>query len=168
MKTTHFARILGVPALVCLAQLGCERRSESPKEMPRMPSDRAPQGPLGPSSRHESTATTPAQDSARTAAAVERAPNEAAVSSITNARCDREARCNHVGQGRKFESRTECVTRTRSDWRDDLNAIECPRGVVDTQLTSCLNQIRAESCGNPLDTLERALACRAVDLCKVT
>jgi hypothetical protein len=101
-------------------------------------------------------------------AGAERAGNEAAVSSITQARCDREARCNNVGTGKKFDSRSDCMTKTRSDWRDDLNSLECPRGVEEQQLTSCLTQIRSESCENPLDTLERALACRTVDLCKAT
>jgi hypothetical protein len=122
----------------------------------------------------EPTPTTPRREAERNPErtdvppATERAGNETAVSSITRARCDREARCNNVGSGRKFESHDDCVTKTRASWRDDLNNLECPRGVVENQLSSCLEQIRNESCGNPLDTLERALACRAVDLCKAT
>jgi hypothetical protein len=180
MKTIRYGLVLGIPLILTAGQTGCQRRSETEKEPARMPSDQAPQGP-GPSSMQEPTPTTPTREAARTReaernpertdappASAERAGNEAAVSSITRARCDRETRCNNVGSGKKFESHDDCVTKTRASWRDDLNTIECPRGVVDDQLSSCLQQIKNESCGNPLDTLGRALACRAVDLCKAT
>jgi hypothetical protein len=164
MNTIRLGLVIGVPALVALTQAGCERRE---RDAPRMPSDQATREALPPPTLRESTDTPRSERATPAAAPGERAANEAAVTSITHARCDRETRCNNVGDGKKFDSRSDCVTRTRSDWRDDLNGIECPNGVVETQLTSCLNQIRSESCGNPLDTLERALACRAVDLCKV-
>jgi hypothetical protein len=166
MKPVRFAHLIGLPALLLSAQVGCERRSEHQREPTRMPSDEAPRSP-GPSSMQESTPM-PASPDVEPRGTVERAGSEAAVSSITQARCDREARCNNVGAGKKFDSRSDCMTKTRSAWRDDLNTIECPRGVEEQQLTSCLSQIRSESCDNPLDTLERALACRTVDLCKTT
>jgi hypothetical protein len=166
MKPVRFGHMIGLPALLLGVQVGCERQSEQQREPTRMPSDAAPRSP-GPSSMQESTPM-PQNPDVEPRGTVERAGNEAAVSSIAQARCDREARCNNVGAGKKFDSTSDCVTKTRSDWRDDLNTIECPRGVEEQQLTSCLTQIRSESCENPLDTLERALACRTVDLCKTT
>jgi hypothetical protein len=174
MKTIRYGLMLGIPVMLAVAQTGCERRGEYKREPARMPSDQAPQGP-GPASLREPTPTTPMREAERNPertdappVTAERTGNETAVSSITRARCDRETRCNNVGSGKKFESHDDCVTKTRASWRDDLNTIECPRGVVENNLSSCIEQIRNESCGNPLDSLGRALACRAVDLCKAT
>jgi hypothetical protein len=42
----------------------------------------------------------------------------------------------------------DCVARIRSDWRDDLNARECPGGVDERQLDECLTEIRSEECAS--------------------
>ena len=58
--------------------------------------------------------------------------------------------------------------KVRADWRDDLKARECPGVVVQKELAECLEEIRNDDCGNPLDSLGRMLACRKSDLCKGT
>jgi hypothetical protein len=167
MKGIRFVFVAALLTALGMA-LGCERRSDTPRDTSKTPSQVAPQGPLGPSSMQEGSRTKPDTTQPDTKNDGRARANESAVASITEARCDRETRCNNVGAGKKFESRSDCLSKTRASWRDDLNALECPGGVVENQLTSCLSQIRSESCGNPLDTLGRALACRAVDLCKAS
>lgn len=175
MKTMRFGLGSGLVLMVGVALGACSKRDRPMSDR----SDQEPARATNPPSLQESpTRTTTdrpvtdreanrqydpsATDTTRTAAS----GNESAISSITQARCDREARCNNVGNGKKYESNSECVTKTRADWRDDLNARECPNGVVSTQLASCVKQIKEESCGNPVEQLESVLACRTVDLCK--
>ena len=89
-----------------------------------------------------------------------------AVESLTDARCDREQRCNNVGPDKKYSSRADCVMKVNEEWREDLNARQCPGGVVQSEFSECLEEIRNEDCGNPFDSLERIVACRASDICE--
>lgn len=186
-RLTSTALVLG------LLPAACEKRTEPPRESERAPYQEpvrearpttdttTPHGTtterngtttdrtaIDRTGTDKTTAERPSTDKTteRSSTAAGSAQNESAVSSITQARCDREARCNNVGGGRKYESRADCVTKTRADWRDDLNARECPNGVVSSQLASCVSQIKEESCNNPVEKLESVLACRTVDLCK--
>ncbi len=88
-----------------------------------------------------------------------------ASSSIAEARCAREQRCENVGDNKKFSSSGDCMDRIRADWKDDLNARECPNGVKRLELDECLSAIRAEDCGAPLDTLARVTECTAGQIC---
>ena len=88
-----------------------------------------------------------------------------AVGRIAVARCDREVHCNHVGAKERYPSRAECITKWESDQRDDLNRAECPAGIDERELESCLDAVRTESCSNPLEAIERLNACRTGKLC---
>ncbi|HEX5100165.1 MAG TPA: DUF6184 family natural product biosynthesis lipoprotein [Polyangiaceae bacterium] len=177
MNTMRFRLTPSTALVIGLSLAACEKRTE-----PSRDTDRAPyQEPVR--EARPSTDTTPTDRTTTDRTTAERgtldrttdpahptpaatAQNASAVSSITQARCEREARCNNIGNGKKFESRDECVTKTRADWRDDLNARECPNGVVSSQLASCVSQIKDENCSNVVEKLETVLACRTADLCK--
>jgi Family of unknown function (DUF6184) len=88
-----------------------------------------------------------------------------AASSIAEARCAREDRCTNVGKDKKFSSVQDCLTRVRNDWKDDLNARQCPGGANETQLNECLDAIRHEDCSSPFDTLSRLSECTAGQIC---
>jgi hypothetical protein len=88
-----------------------------------------------------------------------------AAESIAESRCEREQHCENVGENKKYSSVSDCLTRIRADWKDDLNARECPNGVKRAQLDECLNKIRAEECNSPFDTLERISECTAGQIC---
>jgi len=94
-----------------------------------------------------------------------RTTNALAVSSIATARCDRELKCKNIGTNKTYLSTNECISKLQNDKRTDLNADECPGGVSDKDLSSCLKAIREEDCGNPLDSISRLTACRAGALC---
>jgi hypothetical protein len=100
-----------------------------------------------------------------TAAAAGNDPNYASIEKITMAKCDREERCDNVGQGKKFGTRQSCIDENRSSKRDDLRASECPGGIDQRQLEKCVAEIRAEHCGNVLDKVNRLTACRDAALC---
>ena len=88
-----------------------------------------------------------------------------AAQAIAEARCARERRCENVGADKKYSSTGECMADIRNDWKDDLNARECPGGVNQTQLQECLTAIRNEECNSPFDTLDRVTECTAASIC---
>lgn len=91
--------------------------------------------------------------------------SRSAAESIADSRCKREARCENVGDGKKFSSNTDCVDRIRADWKEDLNARECPNGIHEAQLDECLTAIAGEQCDSPFDSLERISECMANQIC---
>ena len=86
--------------------------------------------------------------------------------SIAEARCAREQHCDNIGDSKKFSSEQDCLSRIRADWKDDLNARECPSGINQQQLNECLTAVRGEDCGNPFDTLSRVAACTKGQICR--
>jgi hypothetical protein len=84
---------------------------------------------------------------------------------IASARCAREERCNNVGADRKYASVDACDDQIRTEWANDLNAYECPNGVVEKELEECLGAIRDEECNSPFDSLSRIGECMAGQIC---
>jgi hypothetical protein len=93
-----------------------------------------------------------------------RATPASALASIAAVRCDREVRCKNVGRKEKYKTRADCVADLERDKRDDLNSDVCP-GVREKELNDCLQAIRDEDCGNPIDAIARLNACRTGNLC---
>jgi len=89
-----------------------------------------------------------------------------AAESITEARCAREQRCENIGADKKYSSFNDCSDRVRNDWKEDLNARECPGGVEQKELDECLASIRNEDCNSPFDTLARVAECSAAPICR--
>lgn len=88
-----------------------------------------------------------------------------AVHAIAKARCEREKRCENVGDGKNYISLDACKDKIEHEWAGDLNKYECPHGIVAAELEQCLTDVRAEECGNPFDTLSRIAQCDADDIC---
>jgi hypothetical protein len=88
-----------------------------------------------------------------------------AVDSIADARCAREDHCGNVGKDKKYSSVQDCSSHIRDDWKDDLNARQCPGGTKESQLNECLAAIRNEDCSSPFDTLSRVSQCTAAQIC---
>jgi hypothetical protein len=93
--------------------------------------------------------------------------NVESINAIALARCDREGRCNNVGDGKKFSNRDACLNAIRSKGDNDLTTTACPQGIDTSRLQACLEEVRAERCENPLDTVGRLSACRIDSLCPV-
>lgn len=90
-----------------------------------------------------------------------------AINSITYARCSRENACNNIGaDNEKYTTFDACTKELRHDTGISLGADGCPQGVLADRLDGCLNDIRTERCGNPIDTIERIGSCRKGMLCK--
>jgi hypothetical protein len=100
----------------------------------------------------------------------ERAGVGEAVDQIAQARCARAAACNRFNPGKDYgdkdyADRDACTIGIKSKLRDELSARECPAGIDRKELGECLEEIRNESCDNPLDQLGRVVACRSSDMC---
>jgi hypothetical protein len=91
--------------------------------------------------------------------------NTNAIERIVASRCAREQSCSNVGVDKKYANTPACTAKLRADMKDDLNAKDCPRGIDAKELNECLDEIRKESCNNPIDTINRLAACRTSDLC---
>jgi hypothetical protein len=106
--------------------------------------------------------------SARNQGAVAMTPaslTRTAMEQISEARCERERQCGNIGDDKTFSSSQDCLARIQSDWKDDLNARQCPGGVNQQQLDECMSQIRGEDCNNPFDTLARVTECTKSQIC---
>ena len=88
------------------------------------------------------------------------------VQQITAARCEREQKCGNVGPGEDYTSASVCQQKVGAEWANELNAYDCPGGIVTKELQECLEEIKNEDCGSPFETLGRIVACRSSDLCK--
>lgn len=89
-----------------------------------------------------------------------------AAESIAQSRCQREEACSNVGGDKKYSSVSDCLTRIRASWKEDLSTRECPGGVNQSQLDQCLSKIRREECSSPFDTLSRISECTANQICE--
>jgi hypothetical protein len=94
--------------------------------------------------------------------------NQLAIEKIVAARCARESTCNNIGPDKSHVNGQACSQKLRYDMKDDLNAKDCPRGIDQKELNECLDEIRKESCNNPIDTINRLAACRTGDMCLKT
>jgi hypothetical protein len=92
---------------------------------------------------------------------------QSAVAEMTAARCDREVRCKNVGQGQKYASREACLVSVGQEWRSELSFFDCPGHIVESALEDCLDELRANDCQNPLDSLERVLDCDSHEICSI-
>jgi len=121
--------------------------------------------PARPAEQEPEARTVPEARKAPEGIAVTGMSNKAAIERMADARCARELRCENIGADKKFESVAACRSELMNKGDKNLDAEECPRGIDSKELEECMTEVKNESCGNPLDTLERLAACRPSDLC---
>jgi hypothetical protein len=90
--------------------------------------------------------------------------NQAAITKITSARCDREQRCGNVGAGKTYDDRNACENKVGQNTQSDLRASECA-GVVPKELDECIDEVTNQACNNPIDAVTRLAACTRSQLC---
>jgi uncharacterized protein DUF6184 len=86
-----------------------------------------------------------------------------AADALARARCDREARCDHIGTNEKHASAAVCSSKLRAQNLDRLQG--CGQGVDAASLDACTDDVASQSCWHELDDLDRLLACSTVMLC---
>jgi hypothetical protein len=139
MKTFSKLGLCSLAAATAFSSVGCNKESERE-----------------PNTGHATAMADGMTPAARTRSAAEQ---------IAQARCEREQQCGNVGSDKTFSSAQDCLVRIQSDWKDDLNARECPGGINQHELNECMAQVRAEACSNPFDTLARITQCTSGQIC---
>jgi hypothetical protein len=90
----------------------------------------------------------------------------AVVDRLSSARCDREAACDNVGDGKKYASQQVCMDKMRGGIANDINSYQCPRGIDGTAVQECLAAIGNEECGaHPIEAITRMDRCRSGAMC---
>jgi hypothetical protein len=92
-------------------------------------------------------------------------PAEDAVNRLTARRCEREFDCNNIGAGKKYEDHGACEREVAHDLRAELRPANCTYGVRGDKLEQCMQELRNEKCGNPLDAVSRLATCRTGRIC---
>jgi len=92
--------------------------------------------------------------------------NEAAIGSVTDARCNREYACGRVGPGQHFATFVDCRTELDGDVRAALSPSKCSRSIDDSAVSHCLSEIRDQKCDNTLDSVGNISSCRSSEVCK--
>ena len=87
-----------------------------------------------------------------------------AIMRLATARCEREASCNNVGPDKKYADRETCMREAGQNARGTLRVDQCAM-LDEKKLSSCMNAIKGERCGNPLDTLDVLTSCTRNQLC---
>jgi hypothetical protein len=100
----------------------------------------------------------PMTPAAGTTQAVDKAVND-----LANARCDREQRCNHIGQNATYSDRNHCMSVMGGEAREDLD--DCTRGIDQEDMRECLTEIQNQDCSNVFDTFDKYMSCSMDDMC---
>ena len=158
---------------ICSLVLACtkaeqERRDDAAEERAdeRQPTVQRSQAEAQRSEPEEAVNEKPTNEPSTNEATATKGLAPEVVAKITAARCAREQKCGNIGAGKDYASAAACETEIGKEWREELNAYECPGGIVTKEFEECLAEIRTEDCASPFDTLERVVACRSSDMCK--
>ena len=92
------------------------------------------------------TRTTGATDMPDAAAGLQASSVLSARTLLAGARCDREGACNHVGPAKRFETRELCTREENNRAQCELRSSDCPNGVDDKKLQTCLDVIAKQDC----------------------
>jgi hypothetical protein len=88
-----------------------------------------------------------------------------AVVTLAEAECNHEKSCNNIGQGKKYKTVDECVSKVSKNDAKGVNAKSCPGGINEGNLNRCVAAMRDEACGSPIGALQRGEACKIDAYC---
>jgi hypothetical protein len=89
-----------------------------------------------------------------------------AVNSAANSSCDAYSRCNNIGPGQKYATRSDCEIDNKAFWNNQWPSATCDNKINQDKLQFCLNAIAGTSCDNFLDSLNTTyLKCPESDVC---
>jgi hypothetical protein len=84
----------------------------------------------------------------------------------TTVSCDWYQMCNQIGAGLKYENRESCDTQVRAQWDSAWPTPACDSKINQSQLTTCINAIKATECTNVIDIINTlANKCPQASIC---
>jgi hypothetical protein len=84
---------------------------------------------------------------------------------IASNRCEREARCDNIGAGKRYVNMEGCLMELRGSEMNELTTTTCPHGVEARALDKCLADVRGQRCDNLPDAFSRINNCARASLC---
>lgn len=115
--------------------------------------------------KQDKTGTTSTTGAAETTSGATPVRYMAATARITGARCDREVACSQVGAKKRFETRDICTRNEGSRTQDELKAADCPNGVDEKKLHTCLETLAKQDCTKLVSALQSIDECKTATLC---
>ncbi len=91
--------------------------------------------------------------------------NDQAISRLVTARCTRKHTCDRIKPEPSPEDAPSCQEELLRVMTERLDSNACPLGVDKRQLDECVRAVEDEACNSPLDSFERYVHCRRVELC---
>jgi hypothetical protein len=88
-----------------------------------------------------------------------------AVARITGKRCDREDECDPFRTGKRHDTRWDCDHAEFARVQNEVRSADCPHGVDDASLRSCLESIGRHDCELLSDSLQSIETCTTEALC---
>lgn len=158
-------RTLGLAACALLALGGCQRRNDQPSESER---PAGPPGMPGPGQeRSGERADRNLGEAAREGAEkIERKLEQPSATGggpvegsrlwgrdrLAQARCDRFDACGEIAGGKRYESKSACLTREQSDLDDAWSSDKCDH-VDSVGLDACLSATRGRTCDAKISSM---------------
>jgi hypothetical protein len=84
---------------------------------------------------------------------------------VTTARCERHAACNNVGTNRLFADRHACANEIGHHVVSVLSSEDCPSGVDESKLATCVSEIESEPCSDNTTSTGGPPSCGRERLC---
>jgi hypothetical protein len=163
------SKILGLLAPCLLGFAGCAQSDSEPPLTPASYTRPAPSTPRKSATRPAQKARSlppeaTEQSAASSSPVVTGTEGDDSRTAIALARCQREVRCNNVGEDREFVTEEDCITRLEPKTESELEASGCPRRIPPVPLGACMDAIRKGSCDSPWD-LASIEECSKASLC---
>jgi hypothetical protein len=84
---------------------------------------------------------------------------------IATARCEREVKCNNVGESGEYVTQEDCVVRLEPATRGELDKRDCPSGISEVELRQCTDEIKQMGCDRPVQSIDLVTECGNEELC---
>ena len=91
----------------------------------------------------------------------------AAITRVSDARCERDETCREIGTGRAFGDRNECMNAVGHDFVTTLPDDACPSGVDSDRLAACISEMKSNPCreDDPKSAAGLPSSCAREQLC---
>lgn len=111
-------------------------------------------------------ATGASSSTSMTSAGVEgRVSNDIALQQLTNARCNRDERCNLIGPGKLYPDRGTCERIVNKETASDFRASEC-KGIKPNLLNECANDVTKLACSLDKPNVMMVNSCKGEEMCR--
>jgi hypothetical protein len=102
-----------------------------------------------------------------TSASPQLVSGERAIERVTRARCTRQLACGFIGTDQFYDDYDGCSRDLREATREFLlGSSACTAGIDEWALSTCLNDIREDPCGDMHGTVESIASCAMDKLCR--